>query len=80
MTETRKQRRWGLWLVVGLAIVVAYPLSYGPYIWLIWHGFMPAWVYQWTIGFYYPLFGTDLLPPALDDLLGRYVRLFSPRR
>ncbi len=30
MEVKRKPTRWGLWLVIWLALLVAYPLSYGP--------------------------------------------------
>lgn len=38
MEEKRKPKRWVLWLVVGLVLLVAYPLSIGPFRWCEVHG------------------------------------------
>lgn len=40
MEEQCKPTRWGLWLVVGLVLLVAYPLSMGPVSWLIDHKYL----------------------------------------
>lgn len=43
MEEKQKPRRWLMWLVVGLILLVAYPLSFGPAYWMMVRtGYHPA--------------------------------------
>lgn len=44
MEEKRKPRRWSTWLVVGLVLLVAYPLSMGPMVFLTIKGYLPQWM------------------------------------
>lgn len=37
MEEKRKPKRWLMWLVVGLLLLIAYPLSLGPVRWAAQH-------------------------------------------
>ena len=47
MEEQRKPRNWGLWLAIGLVLLVAYLLSLGPYALLVFWGVIPPlhWLY-----------------------------------
>lgn len=55
MEEKSKPKRWLMWLVVGLVLLVGYPLSYGPYNWLEFQGIIPAPVRACFSVFYAPL-------------------------
>lgn len=41
MTEQRKTISWLWWTVAGLMLLVAYPLSLGPIVWLHGHDYLP---------------------------------------
>ena len=64
MEEKQKPRRWSMWLVVGLALLVAYPLSIGPMYFLANNGYLPQWVGKLRI--YRPLhfLGEQIQPIA----------------
>jgi hypothetical protein len=55
MTEKRKTNRWLTWLVVGLTLLVAYPLSAGPVGWMFRRGLLPMQSKWQADVFYYPL-------------------------
>lgn len=45
MNEQLRQKRWRLWLVVGVGLLVAYPLSIGPIAHMKIHGgYHPTWL------------------------------------
>lgn len=46
MEEKRKPKPWWMWLVIGLALLLAYPLSFGPLQVLVLDGYLPAALYK----------------------------------
>lgn len=79
MEDKRKPKRWLLWLVVGLTVLVAYPLSYGPYNWLYDSPLIPGPVHACLDWFYSPL-GWVLLsgPKWASDPLLWYCNVWVP--
>ena len=72
MEEEQKPRPWLTWLVVGLVLLVAYPFSLGPYLFLVVNGFVSEPVHAFVIDVIYrPLLSTeqDFPRPVLEFLL-----------
>lgn len=78
MKEKRKTTRWGLWVVVALVLLVAYPLSQGPVFWLCDHNEGAQLLYSYVGGYvYYPLRLLYNIGPFHDVML-RYLNFWSP--
>lgn len=59
MEEQRKPRRWLMWLAVGLPfLLVAYPMSVGPFAWMVRHRWIPqgSIIHELIAAAYSPLF------------------------
>lgn len=76
MEEKRKPRRWGRWLVLGLVLLVAYPLSLGPVVWLEHRGYSNPTLIRARQLLYHPAreINTRFAPAPFRDLWGSYVR------
>jgi len=78
MSNDDKKKRFPCFLVFFLLLLIAYPLSYGPYIWLIINGYISPFTEFNSV--YIPLrvvVNDGLAPLWLVDLFRKYVRLFS---
>jgi hypothetical protein len=75
MEEKRKPTRWGLWLAVGMGLLVAYPLSLGPAFRFAVLGYVPETVFE--IG-YEPLRCVASPFPAIKQLEREYILWWSP--
>jgi hypothetical protein len=53
MSEHRRSLDIGFWL--PLALLTAYPISFGPAYWLWWHVKLPTWTAEAITEFYHPL-------------------------
>ena len=71
MDEKRKSRPWAVWLVVGLVLLVAYPLSMGPVLYLMFDGSGPSPVYESVTTLYAPLLPL-LHEPAANPITSAY--------
>jgi hypothetical protein len=50
MTESRKPRRWGLWIAVAMVTLLAvYLMSYGPFLYVQFDGRMPGTINTWVL-------------------------------
>lgn len=54
VTATRKHPSAAFWITV-VAVLVGYPLSFGPWCWIGKHGFVPEWMVRLMETFYWPL-------------------------
>ena len=77
MEEKRKRNPWLTWLVVGLMLLVAYPLSSGPVAWLEVHGNLSPNTRQFLWEFYAPVgFACNNGPPQVRQFLTWWTHLF----
>ena len=68
--------RW-VWAVVAVLLLIAYPLSFGPALWLMVHGYIPA-EFAGPISYVYaPVFAVAELSGQVD-LLEWYLDLWTP--
>ena len=77
MEEKPKARSWPMYFGIGLLLLVAYPLSAGPTIWLFQHGMLHNQVATFLEYFYAPLgwlaeHRTPPLGPMLDWYFERW--------
>ena len=56
MSREKKRPGWAFWTTVLLAVgLVAYPVSYVPFVWWFWHGDMPGPIHRFGESFYAPI-------------------------
>jgi len=78
MTSSRKKPGVAFWAtVVVVALLVAYPLSIGPTIWIADHRLLPDPVKQPLRYFYYPLAWAILRSGTAYDAYAWYVKLWG---
>ena len=76
MSESRKKPGVAFWATVAamLVVLVGYPLSTGPVVWLHDHGFLPDWAEPVIEAFYWPL---SLLPRDIVQAIDQYAGLWQ---
>jgi hypothetical protein len=79
MTTDRKKPTAGFWITVALvAVLVAYPLSLGPIIWIFGHTSPPLSAFQIAGWIYEPLDWTiKRSPQPISDLFVNYLALWG---
>jgi hypothetical protein len=75
-TESRKRGGWLWWILMAIALVIAYPLSLGPVAWLDDRGYLSEPMLQVLTTFYYPIAVIQVTVPAADAMLDWYLSLF----
>ena len=75
MSDERKKPGVAFWATVALVVgLLAYPLSYGPSIWLVRRGYLP----NMTIGFYAPMTWLhENAPVAIREVIRWWARLWQ---
>lgn len=74
MTE-RRTSPLAIWLIVTALLLVAYPLSVGPAMWLTQKGYLPHGVYQTT---YWPMVMLCIRCRPLRGPIDWYVKVWEP--
>lgn len=74
MEEKRKPRSWLTWLVIGLVLLVAYPLSQGPVVWLSSHGKINETTCRYMDAFYLPVHLVTIRAPRVWKAYHSYLR------
>lgn len=79
-TEDKPRRSTSTWWIVAvIVLLVAYPLSIGPVMWLDRHGYVAEPAIDLLMYFYVPLqIVYEYGPEPLQDLLGGYTDLWTP--
>ena len=76
MTEQRKRQGW-LWVFVAIPVlVVAYPLSIGPAIWLADRGYLSEPLIRMLARFYWPLVNLSEQYPPFERVFTAYMEMF----
>jgi hypothetical protein len=75
-----RRERWAKWTAVALiAVLVTYPLSFGPVNWLVVNDYAPEWLLQPIEEFYWPLALTSAYAPQpVGNVLVWYTKLWLP--
>ena len=77
MRENRKWRCWAAWVILSMALVAFYPLSRGPFHWLIVHGVVPPAIASRIVVVYVPAARViDRAPIAVQKAFQRYLNLW----
>jgi hypothetical protein len=77
MSEERKKSGPAFWITITLLLVlVAYPLSIGPLMWLSQHGLVPGWLGPLMAAYVAPAGLVASLFPPFDAFMTWYVRLW----
>jgi hypothetical protein len=80
MSEDCKKPTAGFWIAVALvAVLLGYPLSEGPVLWLQVSGILPNWLHAAANRFYFPLdWLIDRAPTPIQSAFLWYLGLFRP--
>jgi hypothetical protein len=83
MSDDAKKKRypWGCLIILTVFLLVAYPLSFGPFVWLLFNGYISGPMEIALYRFYAPLiellWNDTVYPPWLCELLNDYCGLFT---
>jgi hypothetical protein len=79
MTTDRKKPGVAFWATVVLVVVLAYPLSFGPIVWLAQHEWLTGWALDAAKVFYFPIdpWFHDHGPQPLKDGMEWYVEFWD---
>jgi hypothetical protein len=73
-----RRERWAKWTALGLAILMGYPLSWGPAIWLFTFGGLPSWAVSLIYYAYAPIGWVANLSEPTTILLRQYSYWWVP--
>ncbi len=78
MREEREKPGVVFWSTLAIAVVVLYPLSFGPVLWLNTHGWLTGWPHDLAVWFYFPInWIYHKGPQPVHDVFDLYARLWG---
>lgn len=76
MSGDRKPVSIVAWVLMGLSVLILYPLSIGPYAWLA-KNVLPVWVYEWTGWVYDPIWWYAWRDHRFGNFLRWYLQIWG---